>query len=188
MCNPQLAIAGASAVLQFQVANAQQKAIQEQQKRQNEIAMRNRELAITSKTRKLIQTTKGRLEKIGQAEKISRRKRATFKVNRENITGNTYDFLLANYYDTEAGYRNRVLGNIESSKFQYLRDLKAIDLRYEGQSTYITPVDRKMNFLNSAIGFGKSYYDYKAKQNANDVNNERLSYDDFNDSDSGFRY
>ena len=93
MCNPQLAIAGASAVLQFQVANAQQKAIQEQQKRQNEIAMRNRELAITSKTRKLIQTTKGRLEKIGQAEKISRRKRATFKVNRENITGNTYDFL-----------------------------------------------------------------------------------------------
>ena len=36
MCNPQLAIAGASAALQFQVANAQQKAIQEQQKRQNE--------------------------------------------------------------------------------------------------------------------------------------------------------
>ena len=36
MCNPTLAIAGASAVLQFQVANEQQKAIQEQQKRQNE--------------------------------------------------------------------------------------------------------------------------------------------------------
>ena len=65
MCNPQLAVAGASAVLQFQVANTQQKAIREQEKRQNEIAMRNRELAIASKTRKLIQTTKGRLEKIG---------------------------------------------------------------------------------------------------------------------------
>ena len=188
MCNPTLAVAGAQAVLQFQVANAQQKAIRDQQIRQNEIAMRNRELAITSKTRRLIQTTKGRLEKIGQAEKLARKKRATFKVNRENITGNTYDFLLANYYDTEAGYRNRVLGNIESSKFQYLQDMKATDLRYEAQSTYISPVDRKMNFLNSAIGFGKSYYDYKAKQNANDVNNERLTYDDFNDSDSGFRY
>ena len=42
--------------------------------------------------------------------------------------------LLANYYDTEAGYRNRVLGNIESSKFQYLQDMKAVDLRYEGKA------------------------------------------------------
>ena len=179
MCNPTLIVAGASAVLQYQVANAQQKAIRDQQIRQNEIAMRNREQAIVSKTRGLIQRTKGRLEKIGEAEKISRRKRATFKVNRENITGNTYDFLLANYYDTEAGYRNRVLGNIESSKFQYLQDMKAVDLRYEGQSTYITPVDRKMNFLNSSLSFGKSYYDYKAKKNANDVNDERLTYYDY---------
>ena len=185
MCNPQLAIAGASAVLQFQVANAQQKAIQEQQKRQNEIAMRNRELAIVSKTRGLIQKTKGRLEKIGAAEKLSRRKRATFKVNRENVTGNTYDFLLANYYATDAGYRNRVLGNIESSKFQYLQDMKAVDLRYEGQSTYITPVDRKLNFMNSALGFGKSYYDYKAKKNRYDVNNEKLDYNDYAQFDEG---
>ena len=66
MCNPTLAIAGAQAVLQFQVANAQQKAIRDQQIRQNEIAMRNREQAIVSKTRGLIQRTKGRLEKIGE--------------------------------------------------------------------------------------------------------------------------
>ena len=32
MCNPTLIVAGASAVLQYQVANAQQKAIQDQQK------------------------------------------------------------------------------------------------------------------------------------------------------------
>ena len=123
MCNPTLIVAGASAVLQYQVQTAQQKAIKQQQERQNEIAMRNREARMVTKGRQLIEKTKGRLEKIGQAEKISRRKRATFKVNRENVTGNTYDFLLANYYDTEAGYRNRVLGNIESSKFQYLHCL-----------------------------------------------------------------
>ena len=32
-----------------------------------------------------------------------------------------------------------------------------------------------MNFLNSSLSFGKSYYDYKAKKNANDVNDERLT-------------
>ena len=57
----------------------------------------------------LLRKLKLELLKIGQAEKISRKKRSTFKVNRENITGNTYDTLLANYYDTEATYRNRVL-------------------------------------------------------------------------------
>tara|TARA_R100000697_G_scaffold60029_2_gene73029 strand:- start:969 stop:1550 length:582 start_codon:yes stop_codon:yes gene_type:complete len=193
MCNPTLAIAGAQAVLQFQVANAQQKAIRDQQIRQNEIAMRNREQAIVSKTRGLIQRTKGRLEKIGEAEKISRRKRATFKVNRENVTGNSYDFLLANYYDKEANYRNRILGNIASSKFQYLQDLKAVDLRYDSQSTYVSPVDRNMNFASSALSFGSTYYNYKAKQNRFQTNNERYGYGDFTGdtdifSDSGFQY
>ena len=85
MCNPTLAIAGAQAVMQYQVANAQQKAVQAQQRRQNEIALRNRNQAIVSKQRKLIQITKGRLEKIGEGEKLSRKKRATFKVNKENF-------------------------------------------------------------------------------------------------------
>ena len=68
MCNPTLAIAGAQAVMQYQVANAQQKAVQAQQRRQNEIALRNRNQAIVSKQRKLIQITKGRLEKIGEGD------------------------------------------------------------------------------------------------------------------------
>ena len=99
--------------------------------------------------------------------------RATFKVNKENFTGNSYDFLLANYYDKEAGYRNRVLGNIESSKFQYLQDLKSIDLRYDSQSTYVSPVDRRMNALSSTLNFGSTYYDYKAKQNRYQTNNDK---------------
>ena len=180
MCNPTLAIAGAQAVMQYQVANEQQKAVQAQQRRQNEIALANRNQAIVSKQRKLIQITKGRLEKIGEGEKLSRKKRATFKVNKENFTGNSYDFLLANYYDKEAGYRNRILGNIESSKFQYLQDLKSIDLRYDSQSTYVSPVDRKMNALSSSLSFGSTYYDYKAKQNRYQTNSDKYDYKDFN--------
>ena len=41
--------------------------------------MRNRELAITSKTRGLIQKTKGRLEKIGQAENLQEEKEQHLK-------------------------------------------------------------------------------------------------------------
>ena len=82
MCNPTLIVAGASAVLQYQVANAQQKAIQDQQKRQNEIALQNRERRMVTKTTQLIEKTKSRLEKIGEAEKVARKKRSIFKVNR----------------------------------------------------------------------------------------------------------
>ena len=82
--------------------------------------------------------------------------------------------------DKEAGYRNRVLGNIESSKFQYLQDLKSIDLRYDSQSTYVSPVDRKMNALSSGLSFGSTYYDYKAKQNRYQTNNDKYDYRDFN--------
>tara|TARA_B100000959_G_C14977357_1_gene622059 strand:+ start:986 stop:1552 length:567 start_codon:yes stop_codon:yes gene_type:complete len=179
MCNPYV-IMGASALMQYQVATAQQKAVQEQQKRQNKIAMQNRNLGVVSKTRGFIQKTKARLEKIGEAQKISRRKRAKFKVNKEGFTGQSYDFLLANYYDHEASYRNRILGNIESSKFQYLQDMKAVDLRYDSQSTYLSPVDRSLNAINSGLGFASNYYGYKAKQNSSQTNIERYGYEDFN--------
>ena len=59
MCNPTLIVAGASAVLQYQVQTAQQKAIKQQQERQNEIAMRNREARMVTKGRQLIEKTKG---------------------------------------------------------------------------------------------------------------------------------
>jgi len=39
MCNPYI-VAGASAVLQYQVANAQQKSAQQQAQRQNELALK----------------------------------------------------------------------------------------------------------------------------------------------------
>ena len=63
MCNPTLIVAGASAVLQYQVANAQQKAIQDQQKRQNEIALASLDKRRVASASKLITKTKAGLEK-----------------------------------------------------------------------------------------------------------------------------
>ena len=99
------------------------------------------------------------------------------KVNRENQTGNSYDFLLANYYDTEANYRNRVLGNIERSKFNYLQGtLPAIDNQYASQSTYVPQVNSGYNALNSGLTFASSYYDYKSKQNRFETNVDPYDY------------
>ena len=166
MCNPTLIVAGASAVLQYQVATAQQKAIQDQQKRQNEIALKSLENKRTVKTTQLITKTKSRLEKIGEAEKLARKKRSIFKVNRENFNGKSYDFLLANYYDTEGTFRNRVLGNVERSKFAYLYNtMPALDLNYQRQATMVSPVTRGYNAISSGLSFASTYYDYKAKQN-----------------------
>ena len=190
MCNPTLIVAGASAVLQYQVQTAQQKAVQQQQQRQNEIALRNRNAKITTTTRQLIEKTKARITRIGDAEKLSRKKRSTFKVNRENFTGNTYDSLLANYYDTEGTYRNRVLGNIERSKFNYLYGtLPAVDNQYMSQSTMVSPVTKGYNMASAGLTFASSYYDYKAKQNRyqTDVDpydygtSESLNYDGWED-------
>ena len=177
MCNPTLIVAGASSVLQYQVANAQQKAIQDQQKRQNEIALQNRERRMVTKTTQLIEKTKSRLEKIGEAEKVARKKRSIFKVNRENITGNTYDFLLANYYDKEATYRNRVLGNIDRSKFNYLYNtLPALDLNYQREATMVSPVTRGYNMASAGLSFASTYYDYKSKQNRFETNTDPYDY------------
>ena len=103
----------------------------------------------------------------------------TLKYNKQHINKETKvpDFVIAVKENFQTGgYGHKIL---EGEKEPKAKDLKAIDLRYEGQSTYITPVDRKMNFFNSALGFGKSYYDYKAKKNANDVNDEKLTYYDY---------
>ena len=186
MCNPTLVVAGASAVLQYQVSIQQQKNAEAQANRRNELALRNREAKITNTTRQLIEKTKSRITKIGEAEKISRKKRSTFKVNRENFTGNTYDTLLANYYDTEATYRNRILGNIERSKFNYLQGtLPAIENQYMAQSTMVQEPDYFYTAGASALSFGKDYYSYKAKQNANDTNVEPYSYNDYGASEYG---
>lgn len=178
MCNPQLVIAGATAVLSYQQQTAQQKAMADAQRRQNEIALRNREAGIASKSRELIQKTKADLQKLGKVEKDQRRKMSSFKARDAGFYGATYDSLLGNYYRNIGEYRNTVLSNIDSRAFQYNKDLEYLDLRYDAQSTYVQPVDRGMNALSSGLGFAKSYYDYKASKNLSDADNKAYDYKD----------
>ena len=116
MCNPTLAISALTAGMQYQQAMTQQKYAEMQAKRQNEIALANLEYRRKASSLKLRQSTEANLKKIKEAEELTRRKRATFKVAK-TFDGNTYNTLLANYYRSEGDYRNTVLGNIKKNKF-----------------------------------------------------------------------
>ena len=176
MCNPTLIVAGLSAGLQFAQAQSQAKAIQAQQQRQNEIALANLAQRRKAESLKLRQSTSKNLKKMEQAEKDVRRRRARFTAGK-TFTGNTYNTLLANYYRSEADYRNTVLGNIQQNKFQFNRTMEALSTQYDAQSTYVTAPNFMYTAGASALSFAGDYLDYKTKMNANNVNNDYYTYD-----------
>mgnify|MGYP001156972076 CR=1 FL=1 len=175
MCNPTLVVAGLSAGMQYQQGMAQQKAMQAQQIRQNQIAKNNQIQRSQAESLKLKQSTEKNLEKLRLAEGESRRRRATFMTGK-NYTGNTYNMLLANYYDQEGQYRNTVLGNIQKNVFQFDRTQEALQTQYDAQATYVTTPDFMYTAGASALNFAGSYYDYKAKQNQAGTNVDKYSY------------
>lgn len=175
MCNPTLVVAGLSAGMQYQQSMAMQKNAQAQAIRQNEIAKNNQVIRAKAEALKLKQSTEKNLEKLRLAESESRRRRATF-ISGKNYTGNTYNMLLANYYDQEGQYRNTVLGNIQKNVFQFNETQKALQANYEAQSTYVTTPDFLYTAGASALNFAGSYYDYKAKQNQAGTNTDYYSY------------
>ena len=175
MCNPTLAISALSAGMQYQQAITQQKYAEVQAKRQNEIALANLEYRRKASSLKLRQSTEANLKKIKEAEELTRRKRATFKVAK-TYDGNTYNTLLANYYRSEGDYRNTVLGNIKKNKFQFSETQTALTTQYDSHATYVVAPDFMYTAGASALAFANDYYDYKAKKNANNVNYDYYDY------------
>jgi len=115
--------------------------------------------------------------KMEQAEKDVRRRRARFTAGK-TFTGNTYNTLLANYYRSEADYRNTVLGNIQQNKFQFNRTMEALSTQYDAQSTYVTAPNFMYTAGASALSFAGDYYSYKAKKNAGNVNDDYYGYEE----------
>ena len=175
MCNPTLVVAGLTAGMQYQQSITQQKYAEMQAKRQNEIALANLEYRRKSSSLKLRQSTEKNLAKLKEAEELIRRKKSTV-IAGKTFTGNTYNTLLANYFRSEANYRNTVLGNIQKNKFQFDRTQEALTTQYDAQSTYVIAPDYMYTAGASALSFANDYYDYKAKKNANNVNNDYYDY------------
>lgn len=177
MCNPTLVVAGLSAGLQYQQSMAAQKAQRDAQIRQNEIAKRNLENRRTNQNLSLIKKTKSRLEKLKIKKDELRRRRSTFLASDTGFTGNTYEFLLGNYFDVEGQSVANTFGNIEADKFQYDLNYQYLNDVYDSQTTYVTSPDATTTGLAAGLKFAGSYYGYKAQQNANNVNNDPYSYD-----------
>ena len=175
MCNPTLAVSALSAGMQYQQAITQQKYLEQQQTKQNEIALQNLEYRRKTSALKLRQSTEANLAKLKEAEELSRRRRATV-IAGKTFTGNTYNTLLANYYRNEAKYKNVVIGNIKKNKFQFDQTQTALTTQYDAQSTYTVAPDFLYTAGASALSFAKDYYDYKAKRNANNVNKDYYKY------------
>ncbi len=175
MCNPTLVVAGLSAGMQYQQAIAQQKIAEQQANRQNEIAAQNLAYRRKASVLKLKQSTEKNLKKIEEAKKEIRRRKATV-IAGKTFTGNTYNTLLANYFRSEANYRNTVLGNIQKNKFQFDRTQEALTTQYDAQSTYVIAPDYLYTAGASALAFAGDYYSYKAKKNANNVNTDYYGY------------
>ena len=175
MCNPTLAISALTAGMQYQQSITQQKYAEMQAKRQNEIALANLEYRRKASSLKLRQSTEKNLAKMAEAEKLIKRKRATFKAAK-TFDGNTFNTLLANYYRSEGNYRNTVLGNIQKNKFQFGETQKYLTTQYDAQSTYVIAPDYMYTAGASALSFANDYYDYKAKKNANNVNYDYYDY------------
>jgi len=178
MCNPSLVIAAVSSGIQYQQSVTAQKEARNLAIRQNEINKRDLDNRRANQQAQLIQKTTANLEKAGKAEKEFRRRRASFQAQDTGFTGNTYDTLLANYYDNEGGYRNAVLGNIQQDVSQFKQDYDTANLIYESRTNYVTPVDRNFTALSAGLRFANSYYDYKYKEEIKGVLNERYKFDD----------
>lgn len=178
MCNPTLIVAAASAAFTYQQSVDAQKTQREAQIRQNQIALKNLENRRANQQTELIQKTTRNLQKIGKAETEYRRRRATFMSMDKGFTGNTYEGLLANYYDFEGQYRNAVLGNIETDKAQFRNDYLTGNNIYDSQTTYVTNVNYAGSAVNSGLQFATSYYNYKAQQELKEAINPRFTYDE----------
>lgn len=176
MCSPTLVVSAISAGMSYQSSIQAQKIEQQRRTLQNINAKKNQIQRSKAESLKLKQSTEANLEKLRLAEMKSRRDRATFRTNK-NYTGNTYEMLLSNYYDSEAQYRNTVMGNIEKNVFQFDRTQEALQTQYDAQSTFVTTPDYLYTAGASAISFAGSYYDYKAKKNAS---GQEKSYYDYN--------
>ena len=170
MCSPTIAltaISAGSSLLQYQQAKQQQKAEYARQKRQNELAKKNALQRYASEQLKIRQLEKQSSEKGFQASLKTRKKISEFEANRAGsgiaMSGST-SALMADYYRTEARYKNSLTNNLNINISQYERNLEAIQFGQESQSTYVQPPNPQLLFASSALNVANTYYSLEAQK------------------------
>ena len=181
MCDPVTTIAVASAGLQYQQGKAQQKAVYNAQKRQNELARKNAIQRYASEQLRIRQEVQKSKDKGFQATLKSRKARAEFLASAGDagvaISGST-EALLADYYRTEGKYKASLAKNLEINIGQFEKNLEAIQFGQESQQTYLTPPNPELLFATQALNVANTYYSLEATKEAKGLmtNRQKRNY------------
>jgi len=152
----------ASAGMQYQATNAQQKATQTAQNRQNDLARQNNIQRSAAEGLKIRQITTQFAQKGFEAGKKTKAAAAQYTAAAGDAGGlamsGSTNALMADFWRTEGNYKNSLTQNLGINENQYRRNLEAIQFGQESQSTYVSAPNPELNFATAALNVANTYY------------------------------
>jgi hypothetical protein len=152
----------ASAGMQYQATNAQQKAQQQAQNRQNDLARQNAIQRYAAEGLKIRQLTSQSAQKGFEADKKTKSAQAQYVTQAGDAGGlmmsGSTNALMADFYRTQGNYNASLTKNLQINESQFRRNLEAIQFGQESQSTYVTPPNPELNFATQALNVANTYY------------------------------
>ena len=152
----------ASAGIQYQTTNAQQKAQQQAQNRQNELARQNAIQRYAAEGLKIRQLTSQSAQKGFEGDKKTKSAQAQYVTQAGDAGGlamsGSTNALMADFYRTQGNYNASLTRNLQINESQFRRNLEAIQFGQESQSTYVTPPNPELNFATQALNVANTYY------------------------------
>jgi len=158
----------ASAGIQYQATNAQQKAQQQAQNRQNELARQNAIQRYAAEGLKIRQITSQTSAKGFEASKKTRSAQAQYVTQAGDAGGlmmsGSTDALMRDFYRVDGNYKNSLTQNLKLNESQFRRNLEAIQFGQESQSTYVTAPNPELNFATQVLNVANTYYGLEAEK------------------------
>jgi len=152
----------ASAGIQYQATNAAQKAQQQAQNRQNELARQNAIQRYAAEGLKIRQLTSQSAQKGFEAGKKTKSALSSYAVQAGDAGGlmmsGSTEGLMADFYRTQGYYNASLTENLKINESQFRRNLEAIQFGQESQSTYVTAPNPELNFATQALNVANTYY------------------------------
>jgi hypothetical protein len=152
----------ASAGIQYQATNAQQKAQQQAQNRQNELARQNAIQRYAAEGLKIRQLESQSSQKGFEASKKTKSAISSYAVQAGDAGGlmmsGSTDALMRDFYRVDGNYKSSLTENLKLNESQFRRNLEAIQFGQESQSTYVTPPNPELNFATQALNVANTYY------------------------------
>jgi hypothetical protein len=152
----------ASAGMQYQATNAQQKAAQTAQNRQNDLARQNAIQRSAAEGLKIRQIASQTSAKGLEASKKTKSAQSSYAVQAGDAGGlmmsGSTNALMADFYRTQGNYNSSLTQNLKLNESQFRRNLEAIQFGQESQSTYVTPPNPELNFATQALNVANTYY------------------------------